>query len=87
MTPVLNQILFKPFPPKETSANGLFIPESCRVARDKGTIVKVGRGTAKKPMCLKEGMIAHRVKNWGTEIVIDSEQYFLMEQDAILAIE
>lgn len=87
MTPIKSQILFKPFAPKDVSESGLFIPESARQTRDKGTIVKVGRGTEKKPMRLKEGMIGYRVKSWGTEVIIQGEQHFLMDEAAILAVE
>ncbi len=87
MTPIQNQILFKPFPPDEITQGGLYVPESCRKVSNRGTIVKVGNGTAKRPMHLKEGTVGHRVLNWGTEILIDNEQYFLMDEEAILAIE
>ncbi len=79
MTPILNQILFKPLPSDEISEFGLFIPETARKPSDKGIIVKVGRGTAKQPMTLKEGMTAFRVKDWGQEIMIGNELHFLMD--------
>lgn len=87
MQPILNQILFKPFPPKELSEGGLFVPDAFKAIRDKGTIIAVGNGTVKKPMKLKAGMVVHRVKGWGQEVVIDNELYFLMDEGAILAIE
>ena len=87
MIPLRNEILFKPFPPSDITLGGLFVPDSCKEVSNKGTIVKVGRGTQKKPMRLKEGMIAHRVKDWGTPIEIDNELYFLMDEASILAIE
>lgn len=86
-TPILNQILFKPLPSDEISEGGLFIPETARAISDKGIIVKVGNGTAKKPMSLKEGMVGYRVKGWGQEIMIDNELHFLMDEGAILATE
>lgn len=87
MQPILNQILFKPLPPKELSEGGLFVPDAFKAIRDKGTIVAVGNGTAKKPMHLKEGMVGYRVKGWGQEVVIDGELYFLMDEAAIIATE
>lgn len=87
MQPILNQILFKPFPPKDTTEGGLFVPENCREVSNKGTIAKTGRGTEARPMRLKAGQVGHRVKNWGTEVLIDGEQYFLMDEAAILAVE
>lgn len=71
----------------EVSEAGLMIPETARKHLDRGTIVSVGRGTAKKPMKLKEGMIGYRVHDWGEKIIINEETYFLMDGAAILAVE
>jgi len=87
MTPIGNQILFKPFLSEGITQGGLFVPDSCKELLDKGAIVAVGSGTKKKPMRLQVGMIAHRVHLWGQEIEIDNETYFLMDAGAILAIE
>jgi chaperonin GroES len=86
MRPIKNNILFKPLPPPDT-IKGIFVPESCREQRDKGTIVAVGEGTRKKPMLLKEGMTGYRVHGWGTEVIIGGEIHYLMDADAILSIE
>lgn len=87
MQPIKNNVLFKPFPSNEVSSTGLIIPENIREINNKGTVVKVGNGTAARPMRLKEGMIGYRVKDWGTEIIIDNELYFLMDEQAILSTE
>lgn len=87
MTPKGNNILFKPFASPEFSENGLLIPETARQPNNKGTIVKVGEGTKKQPMRLKEGMVGYRVKNWGEPIIIDNEIYYLMDERAIIAVE
>ena len=87
MKPILNQILFKPLPANEVTEGGLFVPEAYRAVNNKGKIVGVGRGTSKRPMGLKEGMIGYRVKDWGTEVIIDNELHFLMDDKAIIAIE
>lgn len=85
MTPIGNQILFKPLLSNEISEGGLFIPETARKPSNKGTIVLVAKGTSLKPMKLKEGMVVYRVKDWGQEIMINNELHFLMDQGAILA--
>lgn len=82
-----NKILFKPLPADEQTESGLFVPLSARAVSNKGTIEMVGYGTEKKPMRLKEGLVGFRVKDWGEELIIENERYFLMEQEAILAIE
>ena len=87
MKPIKNQIVFKPFLVNEKTEGGLFIPDSYRTDSDRGTIVKVGRGTKENPMKLKEGTIAYRVHNWGTLIQDKGENFYLMEDSAILATE
>ena len=87
MQPIKNQIVFKPLPSAEKSDSGLFIPENARAVSNKGTITEVGRGTSQKPMRLKVGQTAFRVKDWGEGFIMDNELYFLMDESAILATE
>ena len=87
MKPIKNQILFKPFLVNEKTEGGLFVPESFRTDSDRGTIVAVGKGTKERPMKLKKGTIAYRVHKWGTLIPDKGENFYLMEDSAILATE
>ena len=87
MIPVRNQILVKPFPSDDTTEGGLFIPDSAKKPSAKVQIIKVGSGTTKKPMTLKEGQTAYRVADWGTPMIIGGELHFIMEDNAILAVE
>ncbi len=86
MQPIRNEILFKPDVPHET-INGIYVPDSCKEVRDRGTIIAVGHGTAKQPMTLRVGQVGHRVHLWGTEVIIDGETHYLMDMQAILAVE
>ncbi len=86
MQPIRNEILFKPDVPHET-IKGIYVPDSCKEVRDRGTIIAVGRGTAKQPMTLTVGQIGHRVHLWGEPIIIDGETHYLMDVNAILAVE
>lgn len=87
MTPVRNQILVKPFPPDEMTEGGLYVPDSVKKPSDKVHIVKVGNGTKDKPMKLKEGQTGFRVHEWGCPVMIENELHFIMDMDAILAVE
>ncbi len=80
MKPVKKQILFKPFPPKETTESGLFIPDSVKTVNNKGTIVDIGNEVTKVAI----GEVGFRVKGWGQEVLVNNEQHFLMEESAIL---
>ena len=82
-----NQILFRPHPSNEYTESGFYVPENAREINNKGTIVKTGTGTKNKPMRLKEGMIVYRTKDWGTPLSIDGQLHFLMDEQAIIAIE
>lgn len=87
MIPIRSQVLVKPFPSDEISEGGIFVPESARKVSNKVRIVKVGNGTKDKPMRLKEGDVGYRVQDWGCDVLIDGELHFLLDQDAILAIQ
>lgn len=86
MKPIRNNILVKPFPPEDISEGGIIVPDSVKTPSNKVKVIEVGNGVANKPMKLKQGDVGYRVKDWGTEVLIDGESHFLMEQDAILAI-
>jgi chaperonin GroES len=83
MQPIKKKILFKPFWGSNITEGGLLIPDSARKLSNKGVIVNVGEEVTK----VKAGDIGYRVKDWGEEFIIDGEQHFLMEQDAILALD
>jgi chaperonin GroES len=85
MQPTRNQILFKPFLIDEKTEGGIFVPDSFRHESDKGEIVEVGAGTKANPMRLKKGDIGFRVHKWGTLVEKNGENFYLMEDSAILA--
>ena len=87
MIPIRTQVLVKPFPSDEISEFGIIVPESARKPSNKVKVMKVGNGTKDKPMKLKEGQTGYRVQDWGCDVLIDGELYFIMDQDAIIAIE
>lgn len=85
MQPIRNQMLVKPFPSEEVTVGGIFVPESAREVSNKVLVVSVGNGTKEKPMTFKKGDIGYRVKDWGTEVMVDGELHFLLDSDSILA--
>lgn len=87
MIPIGENVLVKPFASEEVTQGGIFVPDSCREVSNKVLIIAVGKGSKEKPMRLKEGQIGHRVKDWGTEIEINGEKHYLMNQSAIIALQ
>ena len=82
MNPINRKILFKPFPSKEKTEGGLYVPESVREVNNKGTIVEIGNRVTK----VKKGDIGWRVQGWGEEVIINGEKHYIMEESAILAL-
>lgn len=88
MIPVKENVLFKPFKGEEKSEGGILVPEAYQKISDKGIVVAVGSGSKRKPMRLKAGQVAYRVHGWSTsEVMIDGELHYLMNQDAIIALQ
>lgn len=83
MKPINKKILFKPFQGSEITEGGLYVPDSVRKLSNKGEIVEVGERVTK----VKKGDIGFRVKDWGEEIIINGEKHFIMEENAILALQ
>jgi len=65
---------------------GIVVPESFRKESDKVQIVAVGNGTKNRPMKLKAGTIGYRVQMWGDPIEDNGELFYLMEDNAIIAL-
>lgn len=80
--PIRKQILFRPYPGEEKTAGGIIVPEAFRQPSNKGEVVAVG-ALCKK---IKKGDTAFRVKDWGQPIAENGVNYFLMDEDAVLAI-
>lgn len=87
MRPIRNFVLVKPFPADEISEGGILVPESARHESNKVHVIAVGNGTSSRPMNLKAGQVAYRVKDWGTPVEIEGEKHYLMDNSAIIAIE
>ncbi len=84
--PIRNNILVKPFRGDEVTKGGIVVPDSFVKESDKVTIVAVGNGTKNRPMKLKAGTIGYRVSMWGEPIQIDGELFYLMKDNAIIAL-
>lgn len=82
MTPIRNNILFRPFRVEEKTESGIFVPDSFRGLSDKGEVVAAGVKSK-----IKAGTVAYRVHDWGEEVIIDGIVHFLMQDKAILSIE
>lgn len=79
--PVRNNVVVRPLAGNVMSTGGIIVPESSRKPSNKVEIISVGAMVKK----LKVGQVGFRVKDWGDEIWKDGVQYFIMNEDAIIA--
>lgn len=86
MIPVRQNILVRPLESDNISDGGIIVPDSCKKDSNKVEVVAVGNGTKDKPMKRKIGEIGYRVKDCGTEILIDGVKHFLLDQSWIIAL-
>ena len=85
--PIRNNVVVKPFKGSNVTDGGLIIPDTCVAESNRVEIVAVGNGIKDKPMKLKVGDTGYRVKIWGTPIEENGEIFYIMEQDAIIALD
>lgn len=83
--PVRDNVVVRPVGTQELSEGGIVVPKSFQKPSNKVEVMAVGPGIAGKPMAFSPGQIAFRVKDWGTEIWENGVQYFIMNQEALLA--
>ena len=85
--PIKNQIMVKCFLPDEISLGGIFVPDSAKKDSNRITIVAIGKKTKKRPMKLKARQIDYRIMNWGLPFEENGEKFYVMDADAIIAVE
>lgn len=87
LQPLDDRVLVKPAEAEEKTASGIFIPDSAKEKPQKGTVVAVGPGTRKVEMQVKVGDSVLYGKYAGTELTVAGEEYMIMRQSDLLAIE
>lgn len=85
ITPIRDIVLCKPFPSDEISEGGIIVSDAHKAVSQKMEVIAVGKGLKNKPMNLKPGDTAFRVKDNGTEVWENGQQYFLLKSDWLIA--
>jgi len=85
--PIRNQVMVKAFEGDSVSQFGIIVPDSFKKDSNRVAIVAVGKGTKARPMNLKAGQIGYRVMDWGLPFEENGEKFYVMDADAILAVE
>ncbi len=87
LQPLDDRVVVKPAAAEEKTASGIIIPDSAKEKPQKGEVVAVGPGTKEVEMQVKVGDTVLYGKYAGTELSIAGEDYMIMRQSDLLAIE
>ncbi len=90
--PLGDRILVKPDPEEETTPGGIVLPDTAQEKPQKGTVVAVGEGAltedgTRLPIEVKVGDRVIYSKYGGTEVRDGDEEYVILREDDIYAIE
>lgn len=90
--PLHDRVLVKRIEEEQKTAGGIIIPDTAKEKPTKGKIVAVGNGTRDEsgkviPLDVKKGDIVLFAKWGGTEIKVDGEDYLIMKESDIMAVE
>lgn len=79
--PLNMRVLVKPQEAEETTASGLYIPDSAKEKPQQGKVIAVSKITS-----LKEGETVIYGKFTGTEVEIDGETFLILKESDIFAV-
>ena len=91
LRPLYDRIVVKRIEEKETTRNGIFIPDSAKEKPQEGEVVAVGKGKRLENGSLVALDVAagDRIlfgKYSGSDIKLDGEEYLIMREDEVLGI-
>ena len=84
--PLHEHIVIKPFPPDEVSDGGIIVPDSVKKRPSKATVIAVGKGLKDRPMEIHEGEVVFHIKDAGTLIEHEKQEYYIITDRDVLAI-
>jgi len=84
--PLADRVVVEPAAAEQTTAGGIFIPDTAKEKPQKGTIVAVGGGKKDEPMTVKVGDSVLYGKYAGTEITIEGKDYLIMRESDVFAV-
>jgi chaperonin GroES len=90
ITPLSDRVVVRPEAAEETTAGGLYIPDTAKEKPQRGQVISVGPGRyengTKIDMSVKEGDAVLYGKYAGTEVTLDGEEYLIMRESDILGV-
>jgi len=91
LRPLGDRIVVKPGPEEEVTKGGIVLPDSARKKPREGEVVAVGPGKLldsgeRAALEVKVGDIVVYSEYGGTEITLDGEDYVILDEGSVLAI-
>ncbi|MGA4669267.1 co-chaperone GroES [Propionibacteriaceae bacterium Y1923] len=89
--PLEDRVLVQPLDAEQTTASGLYIPDSAKEKPQEGKVVATGPGRIddngnRVPLDIAEGDVVIFSKYGGTEVKYDGVEYLLLNARDILAV-
>ena len=90
--PLEDRVVVQPFEADEKTAGGIILPDNAREKPQRGTVIAVGNGKLlesgeRGEMSLKAGDKVFYGKYSGTEIEINGEDYVILRESDVLAVQ
>ncbi|MDH4378957.1 MAG: co-chaperone GroES [Vampirovibrionales bacterium] len=91
LQPLADRVVIEVIDDQQTTAGGIYIPDTAREKPVKGRIIAIGTGRTldngtKEPMTVKVGDLVMFAKYGGTELKQDGVEYKIMAERDILGI-
>lgn len=91
LKPIGDKVIVKPKAEEEKTSGGIILPDTAKEKPHEGTVIAIGPGAVldngeRKTMSVKEGDTVVYSKYGGTEIIVDGEEYIILDEESIYAI-
>jgi chaperonin GroES len=84
--PLGDRVMVKLEKSETKSTGGIIIPDTAQEKTQQGTVVEVGPGTEKDPVCVKVGQKVMYDKYAGTQIKVNGEEHLILKMADIIAV-
>ncbi len=90
--PMADRVIVEPESAEQTTQSGIVLPDTAQEKPQSGKVLAVGPGRVSDdgktiPMSVKEGDVVIYAKYGGTEIKVNGNEYLIVKESDILAIE
>lgn len=92
LRPLADRIVVQTIEEEETTPGGIVLPDTANEKPQKAKVIAVGPGAyddkgTRRPLDVKEGDVVIYSRYAGTEIKVDGEEYLILRESDVLAIE